>query len=591
MYKRKISLVSILVLVILILIGCSSIPKIISPKKNFHIDRVDPTFEWKFGEKENLRFEIKIAEDPHFTKNLIYLQTTQSHLTLNIPYLKQGGKYYWVVRAIYYDDSTGETVITKWSYENMKQNIPYIFYVDQDAKGYTGFSPKIKSPKFSAKLMSLKPEFSWSFPDHSEAIFKIKNINDEWVSPIYDEIQYEVLIARDDAFTTDLKKFEINKRKSFKLSIPYLKKGEKYYWRIRAKYFDPVINNYNNSEWSSYNPKEQQGTYIEDVKKPYDFIVSKNARGDFGLEAGQEEEVSVSKISENVTQLTTNESNDWFPAVSKDGNTLAFCSDRDSGSDVIMSEIYYINLTGRVGTGERRKTSSNPGIKNLNPFWLNDNENVGFYSNRLRRDPDHYNLFHSNKGKGVSYINDGMNYLGDGEGYLKKGSLLTAYCSKNNEIVYTIKTEYGKEYFIWLFNKRDNSFTQLVSGVFPNIVNDKIVYSIPKSKTNWNIWIMDLEKTSIFNETQLTSEIDVKDYDPSLSPNGSKIAYASDRKTNADIWIMNSDGTDQRQLTYHPMPDRNPVWADNETIVFQSKRNKDKNGIPQWDIFLLKISD
>ena len=102
---------------------------------------------------------------------------------------------------------------------------------------------------------------------------------------------------------------------------------------------------------------------------------------------------------------------------------------------------------------------------------------------------------------------------------------------------------------------------------------------------------MDLEETSIFNETQLTSEIDVKDYDPSLSPNGSKIAYASDRKTNADIWIMNSDGTNQRQLTYHPMPDRNPVWVDNETIVFQSKRNKDKNGIPQWDIFLLKISD
>ena len=580
-----------LLVVLFLFLGCASIPKVVSPSKNFQIDRVDPTFEWKFSEKENLSFELKIAEDPHFSKNMILLQTSDTQLTLNIPYLKPGNTYYWVVRAIYYDASKNENVITDWSYEDMKQNIPYAFSVDRNASGYTGFAPQIKSPKHNAKLMTLKPEFSWIFPDHSEVMYKVKNVNGEWVIPIFDEIQYEVLLARDDTFSRDLKKFIVKDKESFKLAIPYLKRGEEYFWKVTAKYFDPIINDYNESDCSHFDMNKLKQTFGESEKKIYNFIVSKDARGDFGLESGQEEEVSVSKISENVTQLTTNDSNDWFPAVSKDGKKLAFCTDRDSGSDVSMSEIYYINLTGRVGTGERRKTFSNPGIKNLNPFWLCDNENVGFYSNRLRRNPDHFNLFHTNRGKGVSYINDGMNYVGDGMGYLKKGTLLTGYCSKNNEIVYTIKTEYGKDYFIWLFNKSENSYTQLISGVFPDITNNKIVYSIPKSKTNWNIWIMDLEETSIFNETQLTSEIDVKDYDPSLSPDASKIAYASDRKSNADIWIMNSDGTNQRQLTYHPMPDRNPVWVDNETIVFQSKRSRDQEGKPQWDIFMIKVPE
>lgn len=580
----------ILLVCFTILTSCATIPKVKAPKKNISIDRIDPTFKWDFAKKDNLTFEMKIAEDSNFSKNILHLKTNKTYLHLDIPYLERGKKYFWVVRAIYYDESEGKYLKTDWSYENRKKNIPYTFYVDDFASGYTGFRPRIIQPDYNEKIMSLKPEIEWEFPDHSEILYKVKNVNAEWVYPGYEEISYEIQIARNKTFTSDLKKFETkDNKKSFKITIPYLKKGEDYFLKVRAKYFDPYTHNYKNSKWSIYSPEKRQLSerFKSDLKEPYKFIVSKNAIGNFGLETGQEEEILTSEVTVTITQLTTNEKDDWSPTVSTDGKKLAFCSNRNSGDEGTMVEIYYLDLSGRVGTGERRKTFSNPGNRNLNPFWLTDNENVGFYSNRLRENPNHFNLFLSNKGKGVTYVNDGMKYIGDGMGYLKKGSLLTGSCSTEDKIIYTVKSKFDKQYYLWLYDINNHSFTQLNSGLFPDIKNNKIVYSIPISKTNWNIWIMDLEGNSIFNETQLTSELGVKDYDPSWSPDGSRIAFASDRKANADIWIMNADGTNATQLTYNPMPDRNPQWIDNETIVFQTKRGKDKDGNPQWDIYKL----
>ena len=69
--------------------------------------------------------------------------------------------------------------------------------------------------------------------------------------------------------------------------------------------------------------------------------------------------------------------------------------------------------------------------------------------------------------------------------------------------------------------------------------------------------------------------------DMAWSPNGRQLAFVNwnrDHQTGRDIYIINVDGTDLRQLTDHPGHDRLPAWAPNgRQIAFYSTRNNDNN--------------
>lgn len=58
--------------------------------------------------------------------------------------------------------------------------------------------------------------------------------------------------------------------------------------------------------------------------------------------------------------------------------------------------------------------------------------------------------------------------------------------------------------------------------------------------------------------------------EPSYSPNGALIAFASRRGTSFDLFVMNADGTGTRQLTSTRENDGQPTWSpDGELIAFQ----------------------
>ena len=59
--------------------------------------------------------------------------------------------------------------------------------------------------------------------------------------------------------------------------------------------------------------------------------------------------------------------------------------------------------------------------------------------------------------------------------------------------------------------------------------------------------------------------------EPAWSPDGSKIAFLSDREENWEIWVMNADGTEQKRLTYFYGQDSSPTWSpDGTKIAFSS---------------------
>ena len=78
--------------------------------------------------------------------------------------------------------------------------------------------------------------------------------------------------------------------------------------------------------------------------------------------------------------------------------------------------------------------------------------------------------------------------------------------------------------------------------------------------------------------------------DPAFSPDGTKIAFVSDRDRPSsgepltDIYIMNRDGSDQTRVTINDMYDFSPAWLDNEHLVYSS-------GYKPGELVVLDLTD
>jgi TolB protein len=65
-----------------------------------------------------------------------------------------------------------------------------------------------------------------------------------------------------------------------------------------------------------------------------------------------------------------------------------------------------------------------------------------------------------------------------------------------------------------------------------------------------------------------------QNYLPMYSPDGTKLAFTSNRDGNPEIYVMNVDGSGLRRLTNHPSIDVTPTWSPTGTqIAFTSDRS------------------
>src|SRR5262245_57550310 len=80
---------------------------------------------------------------------------------------------------------------------------------------------------------------------------------------------------------------------------------------------------------------------------------------------------------------------------------------------------------------------------------------------------------------------------------------------------------------------------------------------------NLEIYLMDTDGGV---QTRLT-ENPGEDYSPAWSPDGKRLAFVSTRDGNAEIYVMNADGTNQTRLTNNTASDLHPAWAPNGTQI------------------------
>src|SRR5438876_3364614 len=90
-----------------------------------------------------------------------------------------------------------------------------------------------------------------------------------------------------------------------------------------------------------------------------------------------------------------------------------------------------------------------------------------------------------------------------------------------------------------------------------------------------------VERSNLAQLTKLTPATDTASAsDPAFSPDGSRIAFVSQRDGNAEIYVMNADGTGTTRITNDPQPDGRPCFMpDGQSVVFHSSRTAGKQQI------------
>jgi len=235
-------------------------------------------------------------------------------------------------------------------------------------------------------------------------------------------------------------------------------------------------------------------------------------------------------------KLTDNDTTDWSPAWSPDGNQIVFISNRDSND-----EIYVMNPDG---SDVRRLTQTNDASESF-PAWSPDGLQISFDSDRGGNWDVYIMTF---EGADVRQLTD---HSAD--------DWISSWSPDSNRIVFESKRD--GNYEIYVMNADGSGQKRLTQNAdhdgFPSWSPDglKIAF-LSRQAGNYDVYAMDPDGGNVVRLTDDPAE----DSSPSWSPDGAQIVFSSQRDGNDEIFTMNADGSNVRQLTKNGAQNWDPSW-------------------------------
>lgn len=274
----------------------------------------------------------------------------------------------------------------------------------------------------------------------------------------------------------------------------------------------------------------------------------------------------------NLTQLTTDRSTEFFPSWSKDGNKIAFSSNRSG-----FWELWVIPVQGG---GIRQVTN---GAVDIAPSFSPDGDEIVFQSGRIT---GQWNIWK------VSLSSRGLTQMTNST----KPCLTPKWSPVGAQIAYTAKDKDDVNY-VWVMGADGQNPTQLAPGEEPDWSPDgkRLVFSRWTSK-NYDLWIINGDGTGL---EQLTRTREKHEFSPAWSADGKSIAYVAQfekdyfvnidkakiettKGTRSEIWIIDALGRNETQLTGFKGLNHSPDWAPDGRIAFVSNRGE------SWDIWSMR---
>jgi len=111
-----------------------------------------------------------------------------------------------------------------------------------------------------------------------------------------------------------------------------------------------------------------------------------------------------------------------------------------------------------------------------------------------------------------------------------------------------------------------------IHNMLPAVSPDgsKVAFASTRSTNNghWDIWVVDLVGKNFQNLTPNTPNS--TESAPTWSPSGLQLAFTSDRTGSNQIWVMNADGTGARKISAESRADR-PSWSPLNYIAYTAE--------------------
>jgi len=133
---------------------------------------------------------------------------------------------------------------------------------------------------------------------------------------------------------------------------------------------------------------------------------------------------------------------------------------------------------------------------------------------------------------------------------------------------------------------QQNSFTEVGADTDPDVSPDgkRIVFASTRHSTSADIYVKKVAGQTV---TRLTGDPS-NDAQPTFSPDGNFIAYASDRSGNWDLYVMTADGRKPFQVTNSLAHEVHPSWSPDGSRLCYSQYNS-RTG--HWEIWIVEAAN